>query len=288
MTNTIDYTSGFNWTSDTLDHATNDEVAFQFDYTTNKAAGNDTGLLINQTDTASPGTSLLAHFQVGVTSMFKVANDGNVTYGNPAAASSCKLINASDSNVYIRSVAGFGHGYHAISNAAGKEVVMIGTYNALTAIRMDPSTVIAWGTTDVLSSLDLYLYRDAAATLAQRNSTNAQTFRVYTTYTDSSNRENLAITGNAITVETAGTGTDNIDLTLTPAGTGDVAIAAGFKLAVDRTTDDAAFINFKATADADATSAISTLTTSGSTTHHIQVEINGTTAWIACSTTDPT
>jgi hypothetical protein len=57
---------------------------------------------------------------------------------------------------------------------------------------------------------------------------------------------------------------------------------------LDLTTDDAGFINFKATADADATSAISTLTTSGSTTHHIQVEINGTTAWIAASTTDPT
>jgi len=67
-----------------------------------------------------------------------------------------------------------------------------------------------------------------------------------------------------------------------------VNIDPGGKLTVDRTTEDAAFINFKATADADATSAVSTLTTSGSTTHHIQVEINGTTAWIAVSTTDPT
>lgn len=53
-------------------------------------------------------------------------------------------------------------------------------------------------------------------------------------------------------------------------------------------TADEGFINFKATADADATSAISTLTTSGATTHHIQIEINGVTAWIAASTTDPT
>jgi len=68
---------------------------------------------------------------------------------------------------------------------------------------------------------------------------------------------------------------------------GDVALNAGNKLTVDRTTEDAAFIDFNATADADTTSAISTLTTSGSTTHHIQVEINGTTAWIAASTTDP-
>lgn len=52
-------------------------------------------------------------------------------------------------------------------------------------------------------------------------------------------------------------------------------------------TLDTGFIDFQATADADATSAISTLTTSGATTHHIQVEINGVTAWIAVSTTDP-
>jgi hypothetical protein len=55
----------------------------------------------------------------------------------------------------------------------------------------------------------------------------------------------------------------------------------------DLTTEDAAFINFKATADADATSAISTLTTSGSVSGHIQISVNGTTAWIPYSTTDP-
>ena len=52
-------------------------------------------------------------------------------------------------------------------------------------------------------------------------------------------------------------------------------------------TVDAGFMNFIATADGDATSAISTLTTSGAVTHHIQFEINGTTFWIAGSTTDP-
>ena len=74
--------------------------------------------------------------------------------------------------------------------------------------------------------------------------------------------------------------------TLTTSSTG-VDLQAGYKLTADRTTEDAAFINFKATVDADATSAISSLTTSGAVTHHIQVEINGTTAWIPCSTTDP-
>ena len=63
-------------------------------------------------------------------------------------------------------------------------------------------------------------------------------------------------------------------------------LSAG-EICVDRTTEDAAFFNYKATADADTTSAISTLTTSGATTHHIQVDINGTKAWIAVSTNNP-
>ena len=59
-------------------------------------------------------------------------------------------------------------------------------------------------------------------------------------------------------------------------------------LQMDLTTEDEGFINFKSTIDADATSAISSNTTSGAVTHHIQVKLNGTTAWIPCSTTDPT
>jgi len=49
-----------------LDDATGNEAAFTLNYTTNKAtSGDDTGLVVNQTDTASPGTSYLAQFQVG-------------------------------------------------------------------------------------------------------------------------------------------------------------------------------------------------------------------------------
>lgn len=81
-------------------------------------------------------------------------------------------------------------------------------------------TLLDANITQIIISSDAILERDAANVLALRNSTNAQTLRVYTTWTDISNRENLALTGAAITVETAGTGTDNIDLTLTPAGTG--------------------------------------------------------------------
>ena len=61
---------------------------------------------------------------------------------------------------------------------------------------------------------DTYLRRDAANTLAQRNSTNAQTFRLYNTYTDASNYERLGVnwSGNTATIQTenAGTGSARI------------------------------------------------------------------------------
>jgi len=63
----------------TLSAATGNEVAFQLNYTTNKlTSGNDTGLVINQTDTASPGTSNLLDLQVGGVSKFSVSNVGAV------------------------------------------------------------------------------------------------------------------------------------------------------------------------------------------------------------------
>ena len=64
--------------------------------------------------------------------------------------------------------------------------------------------------------------------------------------------------------------------------------ASGSRISMNLTTEDNAFVNYQATIDADATSAISSNTTSGAVTHHIQIEINGTTGWIAVSTTDPT
>ena len=75
------------------------------------------------------------------------------------------------------------------------------------------------------ANTDIYLYRDAANAWAMRNSTNQQILRIYNTYTNTSNYERLTLTGVAgasvnLTAETAGTGGDNLDLVLTPAGTG--------------------------------------------------------------------
>ena len=86
---------------------------------------------------------------------------------------------------------------------------------------------------------DITLARDAANTLAQRNAANAQTSRVYGTYTDASNyvRAALSSTSTAVTLaaETAGTGADNIPLNLTAAGTGTVKVNSVAEVVVSST-----------------------------------------------------
>lgn len=74
---------------------------------------------------------------------------------------------------------------------------------------------IEWNSTASLTggTIDLTIYRDAANTLAQRNGVNAQTLRVYNTFTDASNYERVAAdwatTANTLTLgaQAAGTGT---------------------------------------------------------------------------------
>jgi hypothetical protein len=63
----------------TLNRATGNQIAVHFVYQTNKAtSGNDTGMLIEMLDTASPGTSLGIDYQVGGSSKFSVDNTGKV------------------------------------------------------------------------------------------------------------------------------------------------------------------------------------------------------------------
>jgi len=73
---------------------------------------------------------------------------------------------------------------------------------------------------------DSTLVRDADNILAQRNSTNAQAYRLYATYVSDTSYERLGINTAAgsitLAAETLDAGTDNIDIILTPAGTGQV------------------------------------------------------------------
>lgn len=88
-----------------------------------------------------------------------------------------------------------------------------------------------WGSTSTTSTIapDTVLTRDAANTLAQRNGTNAQTFRIYNTFTDASNYERAALqwSGNALQFITEGAGTGSgRNIGIYP--TGNVSTAVGF------------------------------------------------------------
>ena len=157
----------------------------------------------NVTITLSNGGALLHDWQVAGSSMVALREDGAVIAAGRLYGSSVSL------------TAGTG----------------LWTANTI----MMPSTgyfSIGDGANTNTATPDVRLYRDAAATLAQRNGTTQQIFRLYNTADAGlANYERLTLTGVAgtsvnITAETLGTGGDNIDLVLTPAGSGST-IATG-------------------------------------------------------------
>jgi hypothetical protein len=143
------------------------------------------------------------------------ATTGNVALGVSSAASGnlCGLTPIDVNTFYLT------------TNAASNIVRIRNTTVDAAAGGLDVFGRLGMGTS--AASADVMLYRDGAAnTLALRNSTNAQAFRWYRTYTDASNYERGALqtaSGQVIlAAETAGTGGDDIDVTLTPAGAGNV------------------------------------------------------------------
>jgi hypothetical protein len=93
----------------------------------------------------------------------------------------------------------------------GSSISSASAYTGIYGFRLRSSGALSWSATTNLNSLDLSILRDAANTLAQRNGTNAQTFRVYNTFTDASNYERgfLRWSSDVFEVgpEAAGTGT---------------------------------------------------------------------------------
>lgn len=139
--------------------------------------GTPTALLMNVTDTASNAASKLLDLQVGGTSKLNVDKTGLVTVG---------------------------YGYNVGGTGAGNPLLTSGTFY------LGSGTIFSWGTAANRLVADLVLLKEATQTLAQRNGTNAQAYRLYNTYTDASNYERLAIqwSGNTINIgpEAAGTG----------------------------------------------------------------------------------
>lgn len=161
-----------------------------------------TGIQANITDTASASASLLMDLQVGGTSQFYVqktgsinlnANSARVTIGTTVGSQVGILRSGGNLNLFVDS---------------GTSVLTTDVLN----IRLASTMIFGWNSTGIGSgSHDLQLARDASDILAQRRSTNAQTFRLYRTYTDASNYERLGLlttntTRYTITSQNAGTG----------------------------------------------------------------------------------
>jgi hypothetical protein len=94
------------------------------------------------------------------------------------------------------------------------------------AVRADADIGWAASAGEAKGARDLLLWRDAAGRLALRNGSNDQAFRIYGSYTDAANYERASLACADETVilaaETAGSGADDMDIALSPAGDGHV------------------------------------------------------------------
>jgi len=197
--------------------------------TWNNAAVTFTGVKVNVTNTASATASLLQDWQVGGTSVVSFRKDGAILalglYGAYGASNAGAFWTASNQAL--------------MGNAAGSIHIKAGNlntgsrYTSILKPRLYCSGLIPWSGTDIVDSgtLDMYFGREAAGVFAVQNGTNAQTLRVYGTYTDASNyvRAALAASSTAVTLaaETAGTGTDDVPVVISPAGTAQVEVGNG-------------------------------------------------------------
>ena len=166
-------------------------------------AGNLLDLQVNGSRAASVSSTLASFPQGNATNTPGIAFIGATSYGIGTDGSNLAL--------YANSVKG------------------LNISPSVFQFRIPATYEFAWSSSTANNGgADLSFFRDAADTLAQRRTTNAQTSRVYGTYTDASNyvRAALSSTSTAVTLaaETAGTGADDIPLNLTAAGTGTVKV----------------------------------------------------------------
>ena len=166
--------------------------------TWNNAAVTFTGWQLNVTDTASNAGSLLMDLQVGGSSRFSVNKSGNITAVSGSATAVSLAVGGAGTGVYSRSA-----GFLNLS-ASGTARVDISNVETLFGTNVGIGTSLS-----ATSGSFVYLNCDAANTLAQRNGVNAQTLRVYNTFTDASNYERLSVgwSGNVLTIQNQNAGT---------------------------------------------------------------------------------
>jgi hypothetical protein len=170
----------------------------------NSAGTTFTGIGLNVTDTASASGSLLLNLQVGGSSKFSVSKTGAVVSADTGSAAAPTFTvpgSGGGMGLFARSTQILGF---AVNNQERMNLTTLGPN-----VRSDGYYAFS-ATTDPSFGSDVFLSRDAANTLALRNSTNAQVQHVYATYTDASNYERLKVGYSSsafrVQAEKAGTG----------------------------------------------------------------------------------
>lgn len=195
-----------------------------------------TGLGVNA---ASGFAGNLLDVQVAGSSKAKVSSGGTFWSLSSGAGYLLKRNDTSDPNTGLYSASTTHLGIVA-NNTAMLYFYGAGTINTQVFASTVDTYFALSPSPHVNASGDVRFYRDAANVLAHRNDTNAQTFRLYGTYTDASNYVRLGLNTSSTTLtiaaETAGTGADDIDLAFTPAGTGTMKFGTHSAVAAETVT----------------------------------------------------
>jgi hypothetical protein len=179
--------------------------------------GTPTAILLNVTDTASNANSLLMDLQVGGVSKFSVTKSTvNSTVIQLNSNGGIADIGALGNSLTL---AGSG-GHNVVLPAANFQRAAVG-YGFMLGTGLSTASAMLYGSV-----------QEANHTIAQRNGTNAQAFRVYNTFTDASNFERLSISGGGassfrIAAEASGTGTSRSIALDTAVGSGGIVFATG-------------------------------------------------------------
>jgi hypothetical protein len=150
-----------------------------------------TGIKLNVIDASSAATSKLMELQTSGQTRFSFQKDGNLTIISGTSQSPTFRLQGSDRNGDIR----------LASNAVGVALAGIELQRTNSTLRfLNANGTIIYG----------QIVGDSEHVLAQLNGTNAQSYRIYNTYTDVSNYERAGLNWNAsafqIQTEASGTG----------------------------------------------------------------------------------
>lgn len=219
-------------------------------------------------------TSAIAIDSDATTATAISVQDFTLTTGSMVGLASASSSSASRALVDILNVSSSATGTIPLSilQAAANEAVLINQDGNGSAILIDSEA-----TTATVLSIPAAATTSGDVISASANSiTTGKLLNLTSGSTDSSSRNLARITNSS----SSATGTNCLHLL-------QQAAHEVLRIEQNATAAGSSFIDFNGTVAANTTGPISSLTTSGSTTHHIQIEINGTKAWIAASTTNP-